>query len=335
MPSPSSRPKNRHHYVPCFYLAHFTEEWASGCSPNEAKLGRLQVFDLETGKQRPSKPVNEGCERGFYLIEGAEPLGIEDTFEKIENLLAPLLRDIARFRALPEQPERLSELATFVALQRARVPHARRVHQDFHDRFGRIILDVVTHSDAAFDGTMNAIDRETGARPARASRERLRSALPNIRVEATNTTLVREMLEGSDIVADMLQRRRWTLLVVQPGVPDFITGDNPVSLLPLRTEMTYPLSFGFTDTAVFYPLTPRVALYGTFNDRAPDVLNPQPEQVAAMNLATLLSTSRFVWSRRRRVFYRLGRDLRRDLSAFWTQRMVERESEVESPETGE
>jgi hypothetical protein len=189
MPSPPSRPKGRHHYVPCFYLAHFTEEWASGCSPDAAKIGRLQVFDLETGQQRPSKPVNEGCERDFYLIEGAEPLCIEDAFAKIENLVAPLVRDIARLKALPEQPERMSELATFVALQRARVPRARRVHQDFHDGFGRIILDVVSHSDAAFDGTMNAIERDTGARPTKASRERLRSARPNIRVEATNTTL--------------------------------------------------------------------------------------------------------------------------------------------------
>jgi hypothetical protein len=300
------RPK-RHHYVPRFYLAGFTQE--------RAKDGRLHVFDLREGKQRTGTPNGEGRETDLYTIDHAQPHSVEGMFAKIEGLFVTILRQIEDSRSLPADDKQLSELLTFVALQSARVPKLRRMREQYYDATARVILDTVAQSDETFDAAMRQM-AASGVPVANTSRGKLLAALPNLRFQINPSTLIRDMLWASEAVNDLLCMRKWALLVAEPGVPDFVTSDNPVSLVPTRRTTPHALGFAMPHTAVFYPLTPRLALHGTFEGRQRRVVSLRSEQVAAVNLATILAAQRFVWSRRKRIYFRWGADLRRDLSSI-------------------
>lgn len=113
-----ARPRTRRqHYVPACYLSQFA-------SPNE-RMGRLMVFDRQTGMVRPSTPGNEAHARDFYAVELADRSDAniaEDALAKLEDIFAPV---IARVNDTSGLPSEIRPLMAFIAMQFVRTPSAR------------------------------------------------------------------------------------------------------------------------------------------------------------------------------------------------------------------
>jgi hypothetical protein len=305
----------RAHYVPQFYLAGFTDQRTGS--------GVLHVADVQNGTVRPGSPKNEAAITDFYRLDSREaPEAAESALSAIEDATAPIIREIEDTLTLPPDQKRLATLLMFMAVQHNRVPRVRRKIEDFYGEIGHTLLALVTRTPEAFDQTIKGIEAATGTSMARASREDLVAALPNIKFGVDQTTLVGEALATAEAVLVELARRRWILVTAASGVPDFVTCDNPVVLVPTRAaletrEARFRLSLSLDATTVLYPLTARLALCGTREGRAGDrsVVAATFEQVTAVNCAIVLAAERFVYSRRPRVYHKWDSGLRTRVAA--------------------
>jgi hypothetical protein len=67
----------KHHYVPQFYLAGFTDDGTLG--------GSLHVTDRTRRKVWPSNPKNAAHQRDFHKIEGTDPMIVEKLLGQCEG----------------------------------------------------------------------------------------------------------------------------------------------------------------------------------------------------------------------------------------------------------
>jgi hypothetical protein len=107
-----------HHFVPRCWLAGFTEAGQ--------KEGELWVTDLARARQWRTNLANAGHHNDFYRLSDPrlDPVVVENTFSKIENVIAPLLKTVDQELCEPTRNE--SELLLwFIELEWVRVPAFR------------------------------------------------------------------------------------------------------------------------------------------------------------------------------------------------------------------
>jgi hypothetical protein len=300
----------KHHYVPQFYLAGFTQLGATD--------DLLYVFDGETGKQRPSKPINEGYKKHLYRIDGDDPSAVESMFSNVENEASHIFREIVATRALPSKPADMGSLLTFAALQAVRPSHRMQWLDKANVATTRTILDVITAHEDRFRALVTRFEQNTGKRLKNPSRLDLRRFGAEAPLKTNNTRLVDNMLQVSGAIAETMSDRNWSLVIAGDDCPDFATSDNPVCIGPgPGFPPGMPLGFGSPKSVVTYPLTRRFALRGTFEDVVPRALIADRSLVAGMNSVIILAAHRFVWSRRPRIFHARDKNLVSDLAKTW------------------
>ncbi len=225
----------RHHFVPAFYLAQFTE--------SHSQEGELWVFDGAQTKSWKSTPRGTGHERDFNRIdaEGVDPLFVETSvFAEVESLCAPVLRawlerttDDALRRNVHEASdttqEELAAIFTFVAAQAVRVPIRRQTLDQFYTDATRQILELAGSTDDSLDRA-NAGNKELAA----VSRQDLQRLLadPTLRAQLDTTGHLAALLPMITPITELLALRHWGILRSSANGPDFITSDNPILLVP-------------------------------------------------------------------------------------------------------
>jgi len=294
----------KQHYVPQSYLARFTEE--------ATKDGRFHVYDFEAKKCRPGSPRKVACETDLYLWDRIDsdigPQDIEDMFEKTERIASTQIARIELERALPAETSEMGALLTWIAIQHHRVPNRRLARSRYYDDTARILLELACANEQRYESTIKRIERESGEPMEGVTREEMLKFISETTFGVDNATHMKDMLDGIDTLREPLYRRKWTLLIAPSGVPDFITSDNPVSLVPTQRIVEAVKGFGFgfgtPGTIVFYPLTPRLAMCGSLgpgvNGGAKVV---DGKMLAEVNTATAVSAARCVFSRRRRIYF--------------------------------
>lgn len=278
----------RHHFVPRFLLAGFTND-----------DGVLFVHDLRRRRRPwPVKPEGAASERDFYRVNvpGERPSLAEEALSKMESAAAPLIRRVIEEQALPSGVER-ETLLWFVALLAVRVPKQRAQVSRFVTDLMKLKLEAILSSPdryAAHDERL----RKAGKDVAGLSREELREALrdPAITMDVDQTWSVGQMFEAVKTLAPAVVARQWCVLTARIGAPNFICSDHPVSLLlRRRTPGLRPLGWAMPDTFAFVPLSKRVGLYGLLGVNVPECL-PVTAMVAEMNTATLATADKYVYS---------------------------------------
>lgn len=127
------KPPRKHHYIPQFYSACFTD---SGL-PN----GKFYVFDKKHKRQWTSTPANTGHKRDYHSVDlgaNVDPMGAEKklaVFEGRQNAVLRGVRDARSLRHLDN--DQFAELMGFVALMIARVPAVRERIEEFIDEVSK------------------------------------------------------------------------------------------------------------------------------------------------------------------------------------------------------
>lgn len=278
----------RHHFVPRFLLAGFTND-----------DGVLFVHDLR--RRRPPWPVRpEGAahQRDFYRVDvpGEPPSLAEDALSEMESAAAPLLRRVIDEQALPTGVER-ETLLWFVALLAVRVPKQRAETSRFATDLMKLKLEAILASPERYAAHIERL-RKAGKDVSGLSREELQEALrdPAITMQMDKTWSVGQMFEAVKTLAPAVVARQWSVLVARPEAPNFICSDHPVSLLARRPSPGFrPLGWAMPDTFAFVPLSERIGLYGLLDVHVPERL-PVTRMVAEMNTATLATADKYIYS---------------------------------------
>jgi Protein of unknown function (DUF4238) len=287
----------QHHYVPQCYLSAFAVQ--------RRKARQVQVFDRTDSVSFQSSIRNVGGERNFNRIEveGRHPEDFERGMAQFESELAPALRRVTQKQSLSD-PDDKNYVLNLIALMAARNPSGREVMRDFHERTTKAILSVATSSREVWESQVRQMKASgyLGADQS-ADYEDARKAVENwhhYRVEVpTERHLIYEV-EGMDAILPYLGRRGWMLVKAPANSGGFVTCDEPVALVwsdPPSGRPRRPPGFGLLNTEVFFPVSPRLAMMGSFNFEEDREHTASDRLVAEMNGATIDFARRQVYAR--------------------------------------
>ena len=141
----------KHHFVPAGYIGFFADP--------PGRDGRIQVWDNVQRRSWPSKPSNVAHEVDYYRIEGDDPLAVEKMLAKIEGAAIAAIRVIDSKARTPTEEE-IGEIVSFVAMQLVRGPELRNEVSRSTTDLGRLLMEVATHSDAAWESTLQRFEGE-------------------------------------------------------------------------------------------------------------------------------------------------------------------------------
>jgi hypothetical protein len=263
----------RHHYVPRCWLAGFTD--------TGEKDGQLWVTDLIRRKQWQAGPNTAGHIRDFYRLadERFDPLLAEESFSKIEDIVAPILRSIDREQRSPTAEE-ADPLMFFIALQWARVPSFRPMVFK--------ALDDVTHEKLATDLKSKQHWQKALARAGLSENDpgaAYESMLEFYQSGEFSLTVqtdwyVKQTFQAAQHILPSLQQRHWRSIFSPTG--SFISSDNPVIIDGPKGQM-----LGFKNAEIIlYVLSRHVLVYSTLEPDVPQLVNRK--YIAHMNTLSLL-----------------------------------------------
>ncbi len=267
-------PPRRHHYVPAFYLAQFTE--------GGKRDSRLFVFDQSQTKSWPSTPDGTGHKRDFYAVD----LGPEThpaTFEAkvmsdLDGEFSSVVKKVLSEKQVPSG-EDLNALLNFVASSMARNPRTRKLVDQVYGHLANEQVKALVSTDEGWSEFL-ALSPEIHSQFCEEEIEEFRQTILDDGFDITvdnssekiqyNTWQVRQLMEFIDGALPLLAERNWSIGFAADQTPDFICSDTPVSLAINE-------DFGDSDTAhlgnkrttVFMPLSRRAALIGSYEKWLP------------------------------------------------------------------
>jgi hypothetical protein len=307
-----SKQPRKHHYVPQFYLAGFTD--------NGIASGTLYVLDKSKQTQWSSTPKDSAHQRDFHAVDlgpNIDPMGVEKRLAIFEGQQSVVLKRILDDEALPGSgDEAIGPLINLVALLAVRVPRIRQTVSDFIDQAEKMALRALFATKKGRDQFRQFVEQNKATLDPmqRAEVERLLRKDSDLdemaefvgsgryTVSYDQTWEVQMMLRMTITLMPWLSLRNWSLWVAAEGTPDVICSDSPVGLAwTKKTSGSWPPGFGVPGTIVSVPLSKRIGLVGMF-EPLPRKLIIGRDEVAAMNSATLMYADQvfspqpdFVW----------------------------------------
>ena len=254
----------KHHFVPSFYLAGFTD---SG-----GKDGKLFVLDQQRLATWPGTPLTVGYEKDFHKIEPG-PDGDELAFEKkladMEGKWSLALQAIIRCRHLNED-DSFGYLMQFVAFMAVRVPRVRKLISNFIDAGTKAGMRAKLASSEGLAHVREWL-RESGNELSDDDFQKFVSAVKTEEyvVDFDKTWHVTEILRLALPLSLLLSQRQWTLWFVAEDAPDLFSSDSPVSMTPLVETPGVPLGFRTPNTLLSVPLNRRIALVSMIEMQLP------------------------------------------------------------------
>jgi len=279
----------RHHYVPAFYLA--------GFSDTQRMDGDLWVLDKKELSQFRTTARNAAVERDFYRVDsGDDPSAVERALSEIESEAARILRTIVRSRSLPKG-EDLERLLLFVAFMYARVPGRRLLFAESMEKLTKQTLQLIFESEERYEAVRKRMEHD-GVTFGDISFKQLREFVYSDRlsVEPTRDTYLAQMLREARVLFPLLIKRSWYLLVVEEDAGDLVCSDCPVSLNWIDRERGFwSPGFGLAGTIVTMPLDKTTALAGLL-EPVSGRMKVGTREVAQVNSMTGMYAERFIYS---------------------------------------
>ncbi len=251
-----SHTKKRHHYIPQVYLEGF-------------RIGteNLAVYRYEKHEGTPPKgipPLNLALEQYYYAFDKEDERDtntLEDMFSIVEAPYPDIVTRISNKEIY--YPEDISNLATFMAMMRVRVPNFRLQYEA--GRAEHIKTETMLHAkhnkdlqkhynqlltEALEKGDVEGINALKKAREFMERGDLVISVDPQISLEGVS------FFQG---IHDRLMSLNWSFFTSGCG-SDFITSDNPTLWHDTRKKDFYPYRGGYANPNVqfIFPLTKNI-----------------------------------------------------------------------------
>lgn len=252
---------HNHHFVPQGYLRGFAD--------GVGRKARVEVIDLEKLTQFRTLVRNVGAQRDFNRleIEGIDPNALEKGYGHLESSAAAAIKRVGESQTFEGEDKMI--ILNLMALLIIRNPRMRDNWSDFMSRIYKMTGDVMVSKKEIWESTKRQM--EEAGQPVRegVTYEQMRDFIKGGQYDIVTNRLVhiRLELETLEKVIHILFERKWRLSLLSDTVMDLVTCDHPVCLISTikRPEgLMGALGYGLRDTAVVFPLTRRMALWGTF-----------------------------------------------------------------------
>jgi hypothetical protein len=236
----------------------------------------------------------------------------------MESLLAPYCGgclEIAGMRAafthgaIPEarslaNAEDRASLLNLIGLLHIRNPRFREINRAVREGAAKLMVDLALSNRVMWDKVQTA-----GVVPMGADTDYEKSKQSykpeDYKLTVTNEAQIATEMQTFDHALPSLFERKWVLVKAPEGSPGFVTGDHPVSLTWSEPPSgPRPLGLRTPGTRIFFPITPKLAVVGTFegeDGRSQFTDN----EVAAANGVTALNAQRQVYAERGDFRYRI------------------------------
>jgi hypothetical protein len=281
-----------HHFVPQGYLGGFTD--------TGTRDGQLYVFDLATRKSFRTRPRNVAAEKDFNRVEveGQPPDFLEKGLGALEGKASAVIREMGQTKQLARD-EDLVYVINLICLLVVRNPRGRRSLTRAKQQTAKTIAQMLVSDKKLWDQHLRSAREAGHITGPDVSFERMKEFVDGERytIEVATEALIHTELKVFDDILKCVGSRCWSLLDAAPDAPDFITCDHPVTLVFKDPGTSGPIGVGLKQTEIVFPLSPRQALRGVFEDPFKPVVVVKPVGVAAMNTRILRHADRQLYSR--------------------------------------
>lgn len=298
-----------HHYVPQSYLRGFAD--------GIGRKAKVRVIDLDEMKVFPTNVRNIASNRDFNRlddVEGLEPNALEDRYAILEGKAAAAIQNIAATRKF--EGEDSMYVLNLMGLLVVRNPRMRETWADFMSRLWKLHGEIIVSKPEIWESTKQGMIKAGYTPSEDVSYEDMRAFIKGDEYDIVTKRLthIQMELQTWEKVIHLLSARKWRLDILPEGAPNLITCDHPVSIIPLfempKSAMQHPVGFGMAETAVIFPLTRRMSLWGAFEDR--DItLDLDWLQAALNNSHTMRNADRQIYAYDDDFDYMWGRERRR------------------------
>lgn len=296
----------KHHFISQCYLkgfAHYPEK------------PKLFVVDAKARKTFSTQPGNVAHERDFHRVEigGIDPDAVEKGLATLESEISPALERMTAAGRFSSDDDR-ALILNLAALFAVKNPRQRENRRDFTERVNKGIMRTVT---ATPERWKSQVDRLTTAGVWDREKDDLRYEVMRDFVERDEYEItmpveghLQSEFSAFDAVLPFFGRRNWVTLRAPSKTSGFITSDHPVSLFwndENRRAGLFSPGFGLRGTSVLFPVSSRIAIFGTFDTGPEFALDLTAEKVAAINSMTIGSSGRQIYARDGNFDYVSGR----------------------------
>jgi hypothetical protein len=293
----------RNHWISQCYLRSFSVKKRRGW--------QLAVYDAVERKTFPAGTHNVALQRGFNLVdvEGLQADAFETTLANFESEAAPAIQRIIAARSLGNVDDRAT-LLNLIALFALRNPRQREIFRDFQERVAKTIMSLALSTRERWEGQVRQ------ARAAGYIKEGLDASYDTMKdffergeykVEVATERHIQLELSTFDKLLPPMFGRKWLLLRASKTSGGFITSDHPVCLIWSQPGPRGPIGFGLKDTEVIFPLSPNLAVIGSFEEEDA-ALDAPDDTVAAINGIVIGFAERQVYARDGNFKYKLRAD---------------------------
>ncbi|HJP67489.1 MAG TPA: DUF4238 domain-containing protein [Sphingomicrobium sp.] len=310
-----------HHFVPQFYLKGFAKP--------RSKDGKLLVCDLKERRRFQTKPRNVAARRDFNRVnaQDLDPNIVETQLGLIEADLERGFRQIIKAQSLASQEDFAAVLALIARLFLANPQFRDQRDRLMSDVAKKVMLNMVATPERW--ASVTAQGNADGIIEDPVDYEEMRAAVVEERIvpHTNKDVLIAQEFDLWPQILPLLEQRNWTLFVSNAATGEFTTSDRPCTLRwsePGTDFGIYGPGLGVAGTSVIFPISRHLAIDGRF-EQGGGIVQATPELVAAVNLATLSSAMRQLYSAEDFPIMDLDRTIRLfSQSELWLERICKR-----------
>ena len=281
-------PKKKHHYVPIFYLAGFTD-------PNSEPY--LWVYEKGILDVRKSLPKNEACENYYHAFktkEGRDTDTVENWLDKAETAVSPLILKLCRHEPLEEDERRF--FSFFLGLMMVRVPNYRRnVDRTFAGIVKKIILMDASYKQG-FEAGVKKYEEKFGESMGNSEELRQFALSGQYDIKVNPELSLKIFLENAFDLGRIFNAMTWTFVEATDDYK-FVTSDNPLHYYNSNQKPNsfYGRGLLMNDAEVTFPITRDLGLLATWG-RLKGGYWKSKKVVKAMSRMIIINAERFVYA---------------------------------------
>jgi hypothetical protein len=287
-----NKPARRHHFLPQFYLAAFTN--------HGTKDSLFWILDQDTSKQREDKPKNVAYRNNFYSVEiaNSEPDEFEKALGRFEALAAQIVKDVIQSHIMPKDEDYLI-LINFIALLACRVPSRREVFNGAMNDVMKMQTQMIFQYPERYDVYRKMLVESGYELNDTTTYEEMKAFVNDesrYTISFHNHTHIKNMMIALDTTIPLLLERCWSVLLADEQTGYFICSDSPLNLHWTKPmDSIWGPGFGSKGTDVTIPLSKNILLLGRFEEELPTQYLSR-ESIAIMNSYTASDSQRYVYS---------------------------------------
>lgn len=274
----------KHHYISRFYLNYF--------SPVKHP-GKIWVYTNKKPELRSIKK-HVACIENFYTIDtsNGESNIIEIELGKIETRAGRIIKKVNE-NDFNMTKDELNVMIIFMSYLRARTPALRDSVNKPVVQERKLFLKMLAQHEELFNKYNNELNEdEKTSFPE--FKKYVSDNINNMNLVMSQNEAVKSMVVAAQELQKMLNIMSWNFLIA-PNDFYYLTSDRPVFPFMNNWKMWYQPGFGFKDVEVYFPVTPKICMMGTYrNLSASRIINA--DMVNVINSRIMANSYQFVYA---------------------------------------